>query len=84
MSALTLEAALLLWQAFLDKAKPTSAVMLVHNGGNRAIQRLQALHPKLYFAALGPHVAATVRSALRVNTHWMMATWPFHPKVRFG
>eukprot|EP00878_Enallax_costatus_P019474 GHUV01020546.1.p1 GENE.GHUV01020546.1~~GHUV01020546.1.p1 ORF type:complete len:437 (-),score=118.80 GHUV01020546.1:840-2150(-) len=64
-------------KAFLDAAKPITAVMLGHNGMNRALQRLQPLHPRTHFAALAPHVAAAMRNVLHIHTHWMMATYPF-------
>lgn len=64
-------------QAFLEAAKPLTVVMLGHNGMNRALQRLQKLHPRIHFAALAPHVAASMRNVLHIHTHWMMATHPF-------
>ena len=54
-------------QAFLDAAKPVTAVVLAHNGMNRALQQIQAFHPRLHFAALSPHVAAAARHALHIH-----------------
>jgi hypothetical protein len=71
-------------QAFLDAAKPYSALLLVHNGGNHANQRLAAIHPRLHFAALAPHVANTAQQALQLHCHWAMATWQYKPKVGEG
>ena len=53
-------------QTFLLRAKPASALMLVHNGDNPNVRRLARLHPRLHFSALAPHVAASARSLLRV------------------
>lgn len=58
--------------------------MLGHNGMNRAIQRLQTMHPRTHFAALAPHVAAAMRNVLHIHTHWMMATYPFMSHVSFS
>lgn len=64
-------------QAFLDAAKPVTAVVLAHNGMNRALQHIQAFHPRLHFAALSPHVAAAARHALHIHTHWLLPTFTF-------
>jgi len=56
--------------------------MVVHNGRNHALQRLQALAPRVHIAALAPHVAAAAREALQLDVDWAMATLPFEPKVR--
>jgi hypothetical protein len=69
-------------QAFLDVALPISSVMVVHNGRNHALQRLQALAPRIHIAALAPHVAAAARASLQLDVDWAMATLPFQPKVR--
>lgn len=68
-------------QAFLDAAKPVTAVVLAHNGMNRALQQIQAFHPRLHFAALSPHVAAAARHALHIHTHWLLPTFTFTGKV---
>lgn len=68
-------------QAFLDAAKPVTAVVLAHNGMNRAVQQIQAFHPRLHFAALSPHVAAAARHALHIHTHWLLPTFTFTGKV---
>lgn len=68
-------------QAFLDAAKPVTAVVLAHNGMNQALQQIQALHPRLHFAALSPHVAAAARHALHIHTHWLLPTFTFTGKV---
>ena len=44
------------WPAFLKAAKPITAVILAHNGKNHAVQRIQAFHPRLHFAALAPQL----------------------------
>ncbi len=56
--------------------------MVVHNGRNHALQRLQALAPRIHIAALAPHVAAAARASLQLDVDWAMATLPFQPKVR--
>lgn len=68
-------------QAFLQAAKPITAVVLAHNGMNRALQHIQAFHPRLHFAALSPHVAAAARHALKIHTHWVLPTFTFASKV---
>lgn len=73
---------LLVLQAFLQTAKPVTAVVLAHNGMNTALQRIRALHPRLHFAALSPHVAAAARHALHIHTHWVLPTFTFTGKVR--
>lgn len=67
-----------LLQAFLVAAKPVTAVVLAHNGMNKALQNIQAFHPRLHFSALSPHVAAAARHALHIHTHWMLPTFSFH------
>jgi hypothetical protein len=69
-------------QDFLRAARPITVVALGHNGMNRALQRLQALHPRMHFAALAPHVATAMREVLHIHTHWMMATMPVNSSVR--
>ncbi len=68
-------------QTFLDAAKPVTAVVLAHNGMNRALQQIQTYHPRLHFAALSPHVAAAARHALHIHTHWLLPTFTFTSKV---
>jgi hypothetical protein len=58
-----------------------TAVVLAHNGMNRALQHIQAFHPRLHFAALSPHVAAAARHALHIHTHWLLPTFTFTGKV---
>lgn len=68
-------------QAFLDAAKPVTALVLAHNGMNSALRQIQTLHPRLHFAALSPHVAAAARHALHIHTHWLLPTFAFTGKV---
>ncbi|GBF95428.1 hypothetical protein Rsub_08390 [Raphidocelis subcapitata] len=67
-------------KAFLDAAMPISSVMLAHNGGNVAVQRVSALAPRTHVAGLAPHVAGAVRRELGVDADWAMAVLPFEPK----
>jgi hypothetical protein len=69
-------------QRFLDVALPISSVMLVHNGNNRALQRLQGLAPRVHIVALAPHVASSARANLTLDVGWAMATLQFQPKAR--
>jgi hypothetical protein len=54
-----------------------TVVALAHNGMNGALQRLHALHPRMHFSALSPHVAAAARHVLHLHMHWMLPTFPF-------
>lgn len=67
-------------KAFLDVAKPVTALVLAHNGMNSALNQIQKLHPRLHFAALSPHVAAAARHALHIHTHWLLPTFTFTSK----
>ncbi|KAI8468518.1 MAG: hypothetical protein J3K34DRAFT_477893 [Monoraphidium minutum] len=67
-------------KAFLDAALPISSVMLVHNGCNSALARLEALAPRAALVALAPHVAAAARANMSIPVDWAMATLPFKPK----
>jgi hypothetical protein len=55
--------------------------MVVHNGGNHALQRLKALAPRTHIVALAPHVAAAARERLGLDVEWAMAAHPFKPKA---